>query len=345
MSVASELTALEGFMTSAYSKISDKGGNIPQNKNMQNLTNAIDSIPTGSIIIIPPDAGTLTSISVTSNPTKTVYNEGEYFDFSGLVITATYSSGQQFDVTNSCTYTMNQPLQYGDSSIPVTYETATTTISITVNAIPVPAPATTVALYHFNTSLKNEVTGNNATNQGTIQYLTGKFANGVCAKSLVLTETYNISNSDLQNGNYTFEFWVKAPSNYTSDTSYYTQLVKGGLLIFQNSNVRTAGLLLNSEFASSSTADTTFPNFNTHNWNHIAVVITSGTYKVFLNGTLASHGNVRVSSGNDLNRFFFGPSTQVAYTNDFVFDEFLLCTSAKYTNNFTPNIAPYYLQS
>ena len=115
MSVASEITALEGYLSSAYTKISEKGGTIPQNKNMQNLTTAIDSI--SGRIIIPPSAGTLTSISVTSNPTKLVYSEGEYFDFTGLVITATYSSGNQYDVTNSCTYTMNQPLQYGDSSI------------------------------------------------------------------------------------------------------------------------------------------------------------------------------------------------------------------------------------
>ena len=56
MSVASEITALEGYLTNAYNKIDSMGGTLPQNKNMQNLTNAIDSIPTSSIIIIPPEA-------------------------------------------------------------------------------------------------------------------------------------------------------------------------------------------------------------------------------------------------------------------------------------------------
>ena len=38
---------------------------------------------------------TLNSISVSTPPTKTVYNEGEYFNPAGLVITASYSNGNQ----------------------------------------------------------------------------------------------------------------------------------------------------------------------------------------------------------------------------------------------------------
>ena len=47
MSIASELTALNGYILGAYDEISDKGGTVPQNKNMANLASAIASISGG----------------------------------------------------------------------------------------------------------------------------------------------------------------------------------------------------------------------------------------------------------------------------------------------------------
>lgn len=47
MSIASELTALNGYILGAYDEISDKGGTVPQNKNMANLATAIGSISSG----------------------------------------------------------------------------------------------------------------------------------------------------------------------------------------------------------------------------------------------------------------------------------------------------------
>ena len=293
MSVASELTALEGYMTSAYNKISDMGGTIPQNKNMQNLTNAIDSIPTSSIIIIPPSAGTLTSISVTSNPTKTTYNEGEYFDFSGLVVTALYSSGQQYDVTNSCTYTMNQPLQYGDTSISVAYETATTSISITVNAVPVPAPTTCIGLYHFNSSVLNEATGNSGTTTAS-NYQAGKFGNAIKVDSNFISEAFSLSTDDT----FTVEFWIKAHSSWGYSNYYNLTFMflysssEYNTYLFSTSSNGASGLYpddTNNGIASSHTIDSGYTNFNIKNWNHIALVCTNGTYSMFVNGVKSSH--------------------------------------------------------
>lgn len=45
MAIADKLTKIETDLTSAYNKISQKGGTVPANKNTNNLTNAIDSIP------------------------------------------------------------------------------------------------------------------------------------------------------------------------------------------------------------------------------------------------------------------------------------------------------------
>ena len=47
MSIASELAALNGYILSAYDEVNDKGGTIPQNKNMANLASAIASISGG----------------------------------------------------------------------------------------------------------------------------------------------------------------------------------------------------------------------------------------------------------------------------------------------------------
>lgn len=47
MSIASELSALNGYILSAYDEINDKGGTVPANKNMANLATAIASISGG----------------------------------------------------------------------------------------------------------------------------------------------------------------------------------------------------------------------------------------------------------------------------------------------------------
>lgn len=47
MSIATELTALSGHITNAYDAVNAKGGTIPANKNMANLSTAISSIETG----------------------------------------------------------------------------------------------------------------------------------------------------------------------------------------------------------------------------------------------------------------------------------------------------------
>ena len=56
MSVNSELTDLATYLSNAYTAISNKGGTIPQNKNMYNLADAISSITQNQPIIIPPSA-------------------------------------------------------------------------------------------------------------------------------------------------------------------------------------------------------------------------------------------------------------------------------------------------
>lgn len=72
MSIASELSALNGYILGAYDEINDKGGTVPANKNMANLASAIASISTGT-------PTTITPLNVTENgtytaPTGTAYS-------------------------------------------------------------------------------------------------------------------------------------------------------------------------------------------------------------------------------------------------------------------------------
>jgi len=62
MSIASELTKLETDITNAYSAVQTKGGTIPSNKNTDNLSAAINSIPSGG-------SATLITKTITENGT------------------------------------------------------------------------------------------------------------------------------------------------------------------------------------------------------------------------------------------------------------------------------------
>ena len=50
------------------------------------------------------DGVTLSSIAVTTAPTKTTFAWGDTLDLAGIKVTATYSDDSTLDVTNACTY-------------------------------------------------------------------------------------------------------------------------------------------------------------------------------------------------------------------------------------------------
>ena len=95
--------------------------------------------------VTPPAPATLTGIKVKTAPTKLIYNEGESFDKTGMVIEATYSDSTKKEVTGY-TYAPTAALTTSDTTITISYtegsETKTCTQTITVNAVTPPAPAT-----------------------------------------------------------------------------------------------------------------------------------------------------------------------------------------------------------
>jgi phi13 family phage major tail protein len=81
-------------------------------------------------------AKTLTSIDITTAPSKVAYSVGDIFDVTGMVVTATYSDTTTEFVTAFCTYTPAGALVAGDTSVTIAYAyggvTKTDTQAITV---------------------------------------------------------------------------------------------------------------------------------------------------------------------------------------------------------------------
>ena len=88
-----------------------------------------------------PQPKTLTNIEITQMPNKTVYNEGEKFDPTGMEVTATYSDNTRAVITNY-TYSPTGSLKTTDKKVTISYTegniTKTAEINITVNATPPP---------------------------------------------------------------------------------------------------------------------------------------------------------------------------------------------------------------
>ena len=103
----------------------------------------------------------LVSIAVSTPPTKVIYKAGEYFDPSGMVVTATFDNGTTKNISGY-TYSPTRTLQQDDSVITISYTkkgiTKTTTQDITVvylTSIAITNPPTYTSYYDdeiFNTA-------------------------------------------------------------------------------------------------------------------------------------------------------------------------------------------------
>ena len=79
-----------------------------------------------------PDKNSVEGIAIASQPEKTEYIEGEYFDPKGLSLTAALTGGTQSAQFCECTWEPSRKLQPSDTQITVSYGNATATIPITV---------------------------------------------------------------------------------------------------------------------------------------------------------------------------------------------------------------------
>lgn len=302
MSVNSELTDLATYLSNAYTTIGNKGGTIPQNKNMYNLADAINSITQNQPIIIPPSAGTLQSIAVTTSPTKTTYLEGEYFDYRGCVITAIYQNAT-YDVTNDCTFVCNTPLQYGDTLVTVYYSGQSTSIAITVTAVPVPAPLSTKLLLHCNGNLVNEVTNDTTGISGTYTACEGKFSQGHFPSGSSTWLSLQGFQASADFTNYGMGWWTKTGASNSgnlefmvkrSNSWYNLMNIDGNGYLVPNQSIFTISNVINHA---------TFSQLASHNsWVYYAIQIKPNSIECYINGSLSSEATLNgiYASFNDI---------------------------------------------
>lgn len=114
MSIASELSALNGYILGAYDEINGKGGTVPANKNMANLASAISSISSGT-------PTTITPLSVTENgtytaPTGTAYSPVTVnVSASPQILGYSVESGEfSFNSVQTTSYTVVTGVKYAD---------------------------------------------------------------------------------------------------------------------------------------------------------------------------------------------------------------------------------------
>jgi uncharacterized protein YjdB len=137
------------------------------------------------------EAATLTSIAITTNPTKTAYYEGEVFNPSGMVVTATYSDSSSKAV-EGYTYS-TEPLEAGTTQLEISYteleitKTANVSISVTavvLNSISIKTPASTTSFKLGQLFSYSGLVINANYNSGTIEISSGFTVTGVNTKVL-----------------------------------------------------------------------------------------------------------------------------------------------------------------
>lgn len=155
----------------------------------------------------------LVSIAVSVPPTKVIYKAGEYFDPSGMVVTATFDNGTTKNVSGY-TYSPTRTLQQDDSVITISYTkkgiTKTTTQDITVvylTSIAITNPPTYTSYYDdeiFNTagmevtayysdSTSAVITTYTVSPSGTLPYGTTSVTISYSEGGITKTTTQNVS--------------------------------------------------------------------------------------------------------------------------------------------------------
>lgn len=305
--------------------------------------------------VIPPDAGVLTSIVVGNLPDKTTYIEGEPLDLTGLVILGNFSNGYQYDVTNGCTFTCNDPVTYSDTNITVKYVVLdierTVDIPITVNGAPVPVPASATVLAHFDNSVANEmVEGGYISCSVPVLYSAGKFGTSLNldgGSGWAVAVASRKTPSEFGSTKFTWEAWVSCVQAYTydklmqqfrgSENGYYS-----GNYLFaidtSNRRVQLSNFYRNQSVATTYYAQYPSGNVVANSWHHVAVSFDNGDYKIFFDGVMLSKGRVAGSPSFT--------SLDFAVYNDnknYRFDEMMCCNEAKYVADFEPPHGPYYI--
>lgn len=153
------------------------------------------------------NTATVSGIAITTMPTKLAYVEGEKFDPTGMVVTATYSDASK-KVISDYTYDLHDALKVANTSVTITYQGKNASVAIVVsakvtNAAHISADGTTryeaeyVDTTHYKYSSSNTsyvVARADASNGEFLAGATGDIsAAGYFTFSMILDENFKIS--------------------------------------------------------------------------------------------------------------------------------------------------------
>jgi len=216
---------------------------------------------------------TLTNLSFTGTPTKTTYIEGDVFDPTGLIVTATYSDSSSSDVTLQTSW---QNLIVGMTSIEGTYTYLSISLNINVGGLIVNEAPAIGGIIDGHAYL---VTAFNSTTADTQYILRGgnTFASGFSASN---TEEFTSPANYSLNDAFVFtrvainEYQITSGLNYLGSTNTNNGLIlgetEGSWTVSLSSGTTSGGISYDGIFLQDTTYDryltayASTPNFRTY---------------------------------------------------------------------------------
>lgn len=222
--------------------------------------------------------------------------------------------------------------------------------NISITRVPQPIiDSNTIRLYHFDNSLKDEITGDNAftpPSNTQLSYVTAKFGKGINVKKLSggegvwqISPGYNALTQE-----FTFEWWTSPLNSSIGYYGFYLagQSTDGKFNIEFNKSrevIKMGGAVSGTN--SSSSLEVPLPaaiSSNWGNWFHFAYVNTPSKIYIFLNGEKAYETSTKNYDGLLAASIFAN-----SYEKDKPcrMDEVRVSNVARWTSDFTPFSEPY----
>ena len=235
-----------------------------------------------------------------------------------------------------------------NGSIPTAYQTSSVTTGTTVFTPPT-APLTAVAntsllLNYTNGGIVDSAMMTDLETVGDVKISTTQSKFGGSSMYFDGTGDYLITPanpvSNLGTGDFTIEMWV-----YLTNSEATTQTIMGGDLSTQSASTNTIQIWYNNGGSRNKISFNVYgnPRFDSsssvsiNNWMHLAFTRSSGTFRMFINGTQEASGSLPNNLSNNV--FVVGRgyiSFNQEYFNGYIDDLRVTKGVARYTSNFTP---------
>lgn len=196
----------------------------------------------------------ISSITVKTAPNKVTYDAGDYFDPTGLVITATYSDSTTQDISYASASTgftfspsTSTSLTTSDTSVTITYGGKSTTQSITVNAV---KSLSSISISGYTTSF---VEGDTFSFGGVVTANYDDSTSSNVTSSATFTG-YNMTTLGQQTVTISYTY-----RNVTK-TAYYSVTINAGTLSSISVSGQTTIYTKNAAFSFDGTCTATFAN-------------------------------------------------------------------------------------